>query len=185
MVNIESVVSICLGIGLAASVGFRVFLPLFAISVASYFNFLELNESWLWLGSVSSLIILGVATMVEILAYFIPYVDNLLDSIAVPLAAIAGTMVMLSTLSNFSPEITWTLAIIAGGGTAAVISGSSSATRLTSTVTTGGFGNPVVSFIETGTAIVMSFISIVLPIVAVVLVILIFLIIFRVYKKFT
>jgi hypothetical protein len=184
-VNIESILSICLGIGLAASAGFRVFLPLFALSMAGYFNFLELNESWIWLGSLSSMIILGVATMVEIVAYIIPYVDNLLDSIAVPLAALAGTIVVLSTLVNFSPEITWALAIIAGGGTAAVISGSSGATRLTSTATTGGIGNPVVSFIETGTAIVMSFISIVLPIVAIILVLLIFLIIFRVYKKFT
>jgi len=85
--NLESIISICLGIGLAASVGFRLFLPLFALSLASYFNILELNESWQWIGSLSAFLILGVATMVEIFAYFIPYVDNLLDSIAVPLAA--------------------------------------------------------------------------------------------------
>ncbi|MGZ0017389.1 DUF4126 domain-containing protein [Yeosuana sp. AK3] len=183
--NFESIISICLGIGLAASVGFRLFLPLFALSLASYFNILELNESWQWIGSLSALLILGVATIVEIFAYFIPYVDNLLDSIAVPLAALAGTMIMLSTVADLSPEITWALAIIAGGGTAAAIAGTSSAARLTSTVTTGGIGNPVISTVETGTSILMSLVSIIFPVLAIILVLVIFLIIFKFYKKFT
>ena len=182
--DVESILSICLGIGLAASVGFRVFVPLFVLSLASHFNVLEINESWQWIGSVSALIILGVATIVEIFAYFIPYVDNLLDSIAVPLAAVAGTVIMLSTVVHLSPEITWALAIIAGGGTAAAISSTSSATRLTSTVTTAGIGNPVVSTIETITAFIMSVISIVVPILAVILVVFILFIVFKFYKKF-
>jgi len=182
--SLETVISICLGIGLAASVGFRVFLPLFALSLASYLNVLELNESWIWIGDLSALIILGVATIVEIFAYFIPYIDNLLDSMAVPLAALAGTLIMVSTLVGLSPEITWALAIIAGGGTAAAIAGTSSATRLTSTVTTGGIGNPVISTVETGTAVVLSIVSIVLPVFAIILVLIILLIIFRLFKKF-
>lgn len=134
---------------MAASVGFRVFLPLFALSLASYFNIWQLNENWEWIGGITALIILGVATIVEIFAYYIPYVDNLLDSIAVPLAAIAGTAVMVSTVADLSPEITWALAIIAGGGTAAAISGASGATRLASTASTAGVGNPIVSTVET------------------------------------
>ncbi len=126
----DTILSIFLGIGLAASVGFRVFLPLFALSLASYFGIWELNESWQWIGSLAAVITLGVATVVEIFAYYIPYVDNLLDSIAIPLAAIAGTAVMVSTVADLSPVITWSLAIIAGGGTATAISGASSATRL-------------------------------------------------------
>lgn len=182
--TIETIISICLGVGLAASVGFRVFLPLFALSLAAYFDVWELNESWQWIGSKAALITLGVATLVEIFAYFIPYVDNLLDSITVPLAALAGTAVMVSTVADLSPVITWSLAIIAGGGTAAAIAGSSSTTRLASTATTGGLANPVVSTIETGTSVVMSVVSIFMPIVAIVLVIILLFIIFRVYKKF-
>ncbi|WP_338358430.1 DUF4126 domain-containing protein [Yeosuana marina] len=182
--NIETIISICLGIGLAASAGFRVFLPLFALSLSAYFNVLEINESWQWLGSLSAVIILGVATLVEIVAYFIPFIDNLLDSIAVALAAFAGTIVMLSTIVDLSPEITWTLAIIAGGGTAAIISGTSSVTRLASTATTGGVGNPVVSTVETGTSIIMSIVSLFLPVLAFILVIFLLVITFRLYKKF-
>jgi hypothetical protein len=179
----ETVISIFLGIGLAASVGFRVFLPLFALSLASFFDVWELNESWQWVGSLSALIVFGVATLVEIFAYYIPYIDNLLDSIAIPLAAIAGTAVMVSTVADLSPVVTWALAIIAGGGTASVIAGSSGATRLASTTTTGVLGNPIVSTVETGTSILLSVASIFLPILGFVLVIIIVFIIFRIYKK--
>ena len=182
--TIETIISICLGIGLSASVGFRVFLPLFALSLASYFDVWQLNDSWQWIGSTAALVTLGVATLVEIFAYFIPYIDNLLDSIAVPLAALAGTAIMLSTVADLSPVITWSLAIIAGGGTAAAVAGTSSATRLTSTVTTGGIGNPVVSVLETGTSIVMSIISIFLPILAAFLALIILFIVYKLYNKF-
>jgi Kef-type K+ transport system membrane component KefB len=179
----ETIISIFLGIGLAASVGFRVFLPLFALSFASYFNIWQLNENWEWIGGITALIILGVATIVEIFAYYIPYVDNLLDSIAVPLATIAGTAVMVSTVADLSPEITWALAIIAGGGTAAAISGASGATRLASTASTAGVGNPIVSTVETGTSVMMTIASIFVPILGFVLVLIVVYIIFKIYKK--
>ena len=185
LMTLETIISICLGIGLSASVGFRVFLPLFALSLAAYFNVWQLNDSWQWIGGTTALITLGVATIVEIFAYFIPYVDNLLDTISVPLAALAGTAVMLSTVSDLSPVVTWALAIIAGGGTAAAISGTSSATRITSTATTGGVANPIVSTIETGTSLVMSVVSIFLPLLAFVFVLIVFFIIFKLYKKFS
>ena len=181
--NSETIISIFLGVGLAASVGFRVFLPLFALSLASYFGVWELNESWQWIGSIAALITLGVATLAEIFAYFIPWVDNLLDSIAIPLAAIAGTAVMVSTVANLDPVVTWSLAIIAGGGTATAIKGAGASTRLASTVTTGGVANPLVSTVETGTAVVVTTASIFAPILAAFLVIVILVFIFIIYRR--
>ncbi len=179
----ETIISIFLGVGLAASVGFRVFLPLFALSLAAYFDVWELNESWRWIGSLAAVITLGVAMLVEIFAYFIPWVDNLLDSIAVPLAAIAGTAVMVSTVADLDPVVTWALAIIAGGGTATAIKGAGATGRLASTASTGGLANPLVATVETGTAMVVSTASIFAPILAAVLVIIILAIIFSIYRK--
>lgn len=181
--TIESILSIFLGIGLAASVGFRVFLPLFVLSLAAYFNVWELNESWLWIGSITAVITLGIATLVEIVAYYIPVVDNLLDTVAIPLATFAGIAVMVSTVADLSPVVTWALAIIAGGGTAAAVKSSASATRLGSTVSTAGLGNPLVSTIETGTSVILSIVSVFLPILAIILVVFIFYIVFKLYKK--
>ena len=182
--NPDTIFSILIGIGLAASVGFRIFVPLFALSIAAYFNVIPLNENWEWVGSSSAIITLGIATIIEIAAYLIPWLDNLLDSIAIPLAAIAGTAVMVSTVADLDPVITWALAIIAGGGTATAIKTSTSTTRLASSATTAGIANPIVSTVETGTSIIMSLLSIVFPILAVILVLIIFWTLFKVFKLF-
>jgi Domain of unknown function (DUF4126) len=182
--GIETVLSIFLGIGLASASGFRVFLPLFALSLASYFKVWELNESWLWIGSIPALVTLGIATFAEIFAYYIPFVDNLLDTIAAPLAAIAGTVVMASTVVDISPMMTWALALIAGGGTATAMQGMTTVTRLASSVKTAGIGNPVVASAETGTAIGMSALSIFMPIVAIVIVVIVFILVFWLIRKF-
>ena len=179
----DAIISIFLGVGLAASAGFRVFLPLFALSLANYFGLWQLNDSWQWIGSLAAVLTLGVATLVEIFGYFIPWVDNLLDSIAIPLAGIAGTAAMVSTMVDLDPVVTWSLAIIAGGGTAAAIKGANATGRLTSSATTGGLANPVVSTVETGTAVTMATASIFSPILAVVLVIIVLVIIFRIYRR--
>lgn len=179
----ETILSIFLGIGLAASVGFRIFLPLFALSLASYFGVWDLNDSWQWIGSLAAVLTLGIATIVEIFAYFIPLVDNLLDSVAVPLAAIAGTAVMVSTVANLDPVTTWSLAIIAGGGTATAIKGAGATGRLASTTTTGGLANPLVATVETGTAVVVTAASIFAPILAAILVCIILFVIFRIYRS--
>jgi hypothetical protein len=128
--NIEVIYSIFLGIGLAASVGFRIFLPLLLLSIAGFYNVIPLTENWEWIGSITAIITLGFATLIEIVGYYIPWVDNLLDTIALPLTAVAGTIVMLVTVAELDPVISWTLAIIAGGGTATAIQGGTSSLQL-------------------------------------------------------
>lgn len=180
---IETIISICLGIGLAASAGFRVFVPLFVLSLATHYGYVPVGESFSWIGSTTAIICLGIATVVEVLAYYIPFVDNLLDTLAVPLATVAGTVVMASTLIDLDPMITWGLAIIAGGGTAAAINTATAATRATSTATTGGLGNPIVSTTETATASFVSITSIFLPVLAFVMVLFIFFVGIKLFRK--
>lgn len=179
----EIIISICLGVGLAAAVGFRVFLPLLVLSLAGYYDVIPLNESWEWAGSLTAVVVMAIATLIELFGYYIPWVDNILDSIAIPLATVAGTAVMVATVSDLSPVVTWALAIIAGGGTATAIKGNASALRLTSSATTGGLANPVVATVETGTSVVMSIASIFLPVLAFIFVLAIFFGIFKFYKK--
>lgn len=163
--SIELIISIILGFSLAAAAGFRVFIPLLVLSLSAHFGWFPVNDSWGWVGSTAALWLLGVASVVEIFAYFIPYVDNVLDTISVPLAGIAGSLLMLATMGDVNPAFAWALAIIAGGGAAAVISGTTGATRLTSTATTGGIANPVVAAAETGAATAVSVASIFSPII--------------------
>ncbi|SHI33011.1 DUF4126 domain-containing protein [Aquimarina spongiae] len=179
----EIILSICLGVGLAAAVGFRVFLPLLVLSLAGHYNIIPLNQSWEWVGSTLSIWVLVIATLVEIFGYFIPWFDNILDTLAIPLAAVAGTAVMVSTVADLNPVITWALAIIAGGGTAATVKSTMGATRLTSTATTGGVANPAVAAVETGTAAVMSTASIFVAPLAIIMLLLLILGFRKIYKK--
>lgn len=181
----STIMSFFLGIGLAASAGFRVFLPLFALSLGAHFgaDVLNLNESWQWVGSWPAMITLGVATLIEIAAYYIPVVDNLLDSIAIPLAAIAGTVLMASTLLDMGEVATWALAIIAGGGTAAAVSGTTATTRAISTGTTAGTGNFLVTTGETAASSVLSITSFIWAPLAFVLVVITLYLVYRLWKK--
>ncbi|HEY7535638.1 MAG TPA: DUF4126 domain-containing protein [Thermodesulfobacteriota bacterium] len=166
----DTLLSICLGIGLSAACGFRVFLPLLIMSIASLTGLITLSPSFEWIGTYPALVSFGTASILEISAYYIPWLDNILDTVATPTAFIAGTVVMASTVADMSPFIKWTLALIVGGGVAGSIQGFTSLTRITSSVTTGGLGNPVLSTLEAGGSTVLSILSITLPILAGILV---------------
>ena len=160
------IISAFIGIGLAAATGFRVFMPMFAVSLASYLGWIPMNESFEWLAGLPTLITTGIAMVAEILAYYIPFIDHLLDTISVPLATIAGSVMFASQFADIGTFPQWALALIAGGGTAAAISSGFAGTRAASTATTGGLGNSVVATTETAGAGIMSFLALVAPVIA-------------------
>lgn len=164
----EVVLSIAIGISLAAACGFRVFVPLFIVSLCSYFDIgVEwLGEDFAWMGQLPALLSFGIASLLELAGYYLPVVDNFLDSIAIPLAAVAGTLVSMSTMVELDPLLKWSIALIAGGGLAGVIKGLGAKTRLISTATTAGLGNPAVSTAETGAAIFVSLLAWFIPLMA-------------------
>ena len=183
-INMETISAIALGIGLSASTGFRVFIPLLVAGLASHFGMLPLGESFAWMGSLPALICFGVAAVVEVLAYYIPFVDNLVDSIATPLAVGAGTLLMTSVFPADNEWMKWVLGFVVGGGAAATIQSGSAITRLLSSKFTAGVGNPVVSTGESVAATGFSLLSLVVPIlVAVILIIFIVVILRLVYRK--
>lgn len=144
----ETLLSVCLGVGLAAACGFRIFVPLLVISVASYSGHLTLASGFEWIGSYPAVISFAVATGLEVAAYYVPWVDHALDTAAAPVAVIAGTVVAASMVSDMSPWLKWTMAAIAGGGAAGLVQAGTMLLRGASTLTTGGFGNPLVATVE-------------------------------------
>jgi hypothetical protein len=167
----ELVLSIALGVGLAAAVGLRIFLPLLVASVAAYTGHLHLNESFAWLGTLPALVMLSVAATVEIAAYYIPGVDNALDVVATPAAFIAGTIVAAAVMVDLPPLVKWATALIAGGGAAGLTQGITALLRAKSTALTGGIGNPVVATAELGGALLVSLLAVLVPLVAIALVV--------------
>ena len=162
---IETILSLCIGIGLSAACGFRVFVPLLVMSVASLTGLFEPMKGFEWLAMPSVCIGLTVATVCEIGAYYIPWVDNALDSISTPAAMIAGTLTTMAvSTGEMSPFASWAAAIIVGGGTASAVQLSTVAVRGLSTATTGGIANPLVSTTEWISALLISVLSFFVPV---------------------
>jgi hypothetical protein len=168
-----------IGVGLSATCGFRIFVPLLGMSIAHHAGYITLSHGFEWIGSWPATIAFGVAMIIEVIAYYIPWVDNLLDTIATPAAVVAGTITTASMIGDLSPMLQWPLALIAGGGVAGLIQGSTVLARGTSSATTAGLGNPLVSTGELIVSIIGTVVSIVLPVLAIILVALIAVMAFR------
>lgn len=166
----ETLLGIALGIGLAAACGFRVFVPLLVMSLAALSGHLSLSQGFEWIGSPVACLVFAVATLLEVGAYWIPWLDNLLDTAAAPAAVVAGIVVTAATVSDMSPLLSWSLAIIAGGGAAAVVQTATSLARGASTLMTGGLANPLFSTAEAGVSALLASLAVLAPLVAVVVV---------------
>src|SRR5215468_3240086 len=162
--------SVVLGVGLAAATGFRVFLPMLIMSGAAYTGHLQLDNSFAWLATPSALTMLGVA-VAEILAYYVPGVDNLLDALATPAAFVAGTVVSAAVITDLPPMVKWTAAVIAGGGMAGIMQGMTAILRAKSTVLTGGLGNSLIATAQLVGSLLVSLLTLAAPLAALALVV--------------
>ena len=171
---LSTLTAIALGIGLSAAVGFRIFVPFTVMSVAALTGNLQLTPGFAWIGTWPALILFATATVLEIGAYYIPWLDNALDTVATPAAVIAGAVVTASVVGDISPMLRWVLAIIAGGGVAGAVQTGTTLLRVGSTATTGGVGNPVINTAEIASSFSLSVVTVVLPLLALAAVITLF-----------
>ena len=168
----ELALSIALGVGLSAACGFRVFVPFTIMSIAAIGGYLHLSPDFAWIGTYPALLAFSTATVFEIMAYYVPWLDHLLDTLAAPAAVVAGAVATASVVTGMSPMLQWSTAIIAGGGVAAVFQASTTVLRGVSTLTTGGLGNFFVATAELIGSIALSLLALALPWLALLLLIL-------------
>ncbi len=167
--HIEIAVAIVTGIGLSAACGFRIFLPLLALNLASMFGYIGLAPGFEWIAGFPVTVAFSLATTLEVVAYYVPWLDNVMDTIASPVSVIAGTIATASLITDMPPSLKWTISIIAGGGIAGLLQGATVALRAKSSLFTGGLGNFAVASLELVASAIVSILSILLPIVAFVL----------------
>jgi hypothetical protein len=166
----ETLLGLVVGIGLSAACGFRVFVPLLGMSIASLMGYLSLSSGFEWIGSWPALIAFATATLLEVGAYYIPWLDHLMDTVATPAAIVAGSIVTASMIGHVSPFLKWSLAIIAGGGVAGAVQSGTVALRGLLTSTTGGLGNFLLATTELFGSVLTTVFAILIPIVCFVLV---------------
>jgi hypothetical protein len=169
----DMVLAVVMGVALSAACGFRVFVPVLIAAVAVRTGDVHVAQSFQWIGSTPALVLLSVATGLEMLGYCVPWVDHGLDALMTPAAVVAGTLLTASFITGMSPMFHWTLAVIAGGGAAAAVQLATVGVRAVSTATTGGLANPIVSAVETTTSFVVAILAIAAPFVGIALVMLV------------
>ncbi len=179
----EELLALMIGVGLSAACGFRVFVPLLVLSLAANTGHVELSETFMWIGEPTASAAFGVATALEIGAYYIPWLDNLLDTAAAPCAVVAGVIATGSMTQDMSPLMSWSVAIIAGGGTSALVQFGTTITRQISTLTTGGLGNPVIATAELGGSLFMAVLAILFPVLAAAAVVTLMILTYRAFRR--
>lgn len=168
--NMETILAIITGIGLSAACGFRIFVPLLAMCLAAKFGYLSLAPGFEWIGGNYALVTFASATVLEVIAYYVPWLDNVMDAIASPVSILAGTIATASVITDLPPSLKWMLAIIAGGGVAGLLQGATTALRAKSSLFSGGLGNPIISTLELVVAAIIALLAIILPILGFILV---------------
>ncbi|MCB1309162.1 MAG: DUF4126 domain-containing protein [Leptospiraceae bacterium] len=167
--TLEFLQAFILGVSLAAACGFRVFVPPFIVSVAALLNWIPMADSFAWLDTPEAAIALGLATIIEVIAYYIPWLDNLLDILATPVALVAGTIMLAAQLTELDPVWTWSIAAIVGGGSAGIVQILTVLFRTLSSTLTGGLGNPFISTAEGFLSLASGVLAIVSPYIALIL----------------
>lgn len=183
MSELDLGLSIALGVGLAAATGLRLFLPMLVVSVAAYSGHLPLSENFAWLATPAALVLLSVAALAEILAYYIPGLDNLLDTLATPAAFVAGTIIAAAVITDLPPMVKWAAAIIAGGGIAGLTQTTSAVLRAKSTVLTGTLGNPAIATAEVGGSLLVSLMALMAPLLTLVVIVVLLWLGFRWFRQ--
>jgi len=157
---------LAMGFALAASVGVRAFLPLFVAGILARQGYLALGPSFQWMESTPALIVFGSALAFEILADKVPLLDHMLDASGAFVKPVAGTILAASLFTQLDPLVAATLGLVTGGTVAGVVHAAKSLTRVVSTSTTAGLGNPFLSFAEDAAATVGIVLAFLVPILA-------------------
>ena len=97
------------GVALSAAVGFRIFVPFLVAGIAVKLGALHVAPDFAWLSSWPALAVFVVASVTEVLAYYIPVVDHALDVIGSPAAVIAGTLLTASMVVGMDEWLRWRL----------------------------------------------------------------------------
>ena len=154
------------GVCLSAACGFRTFIPLLAVGLASHFGLVPMDSQYGWLSSATGLVALGTAAAFEVGGYYIPIVDHALDVIATPLATAAGALAMFTSIGSDHGLMGWLLALLIGGGVSSAVQITTVKARAISTGATAGLANPLVATGELAGAATLSAVAVFLPMVA-------------------
>jgi hypothetical protein len=163
---VDVLLGIVAGLALSTAAGLRVFVPLLLTGLAARLGYLGLAPGMAWIGSDMAVLAFATATVLEVGAYYVPWLDNLLDAVGAPAAVAAGVVTTAAVTPELPPFLRWALAILAGGGTAGLVQAGTALVRLKSSLLTAGIANPAVATGELAGAVALSVLAVLAPFLA-------------------
>lgn len=154
-----------LAYALTTTAGLRGFLTLLAAAIAIHLGWLHVTPAFAWLGSNGSMIVLSVFTLLEFAADKIPAVDHAMHVLHTAVRPVAAAMLVGGTVhTDNTAELSFLMGL--GALNALLVHGTSVTARGASTLTTGGFANIVLSFLEDAIAVGGVLLALIKPILA-------------------
>lgn len=162
----ELLLNIFSAFGLSASAGLNAYIPLFIVGLlAHYTDLIHLQKPWDTLANPWILILLGVLLIIEMLADKVPAVNHINDLIQTIVRPVAGAIAFAASanvITDVHPVLALACGLLVAGS---VHAAKALAVRPAVTATTGGAGNVPVSILEDIVSTVVSFLSILLPVI--------------------
>jgi hypothetical protein len=176
---VDPLLGIPVGLALSTAAGLRVFIPLLITSLAARSGYLALTPSMSWIASDAALVAFVTAAIMEVGAYYVPWLDNVADAIATPAAITVGIIEMAAVTPDLPPLLRWTVAVIAGGGVAGFAQLATTLLRFKSSTLTAGTGNPIVATAELVGSLAIAVLALLAPLVAAVFVLILLIVLAR------
>jgi hypothetical protein len=162
--------SVLAAFGLSGAAGLNPWLPLFVSALLHRLDVVELGAPFDDLSSTGWLVALGTLMSLDFVGDKVPVVDHALHAIGTVIAPASGAVLFIGE-TGLETDIPSLAALALGAVTAGSIHLARASARPASTATTGGLGNPVLSFVEDVGSAVLTAIAFVLPLLAVLLLI--------------
>jgi precorrin-3B methylase len=163
---VEIITNILSAFGLSSSAGLNAYLPLLIVALTARFtNWLTLRSPWDTLESPWVIGTLLVLLLIEFFADKTPAINHVNDVVQTFVRPAAGAILFAAStdvVSDVDPVVALILGLLTAG---TVHAAKSVVVRPAVTATTGGAANPIVGLAEDFTAISVSLVAILLPVI--------------------
>lgn len=157
--------SIFSAFGLSASAGLNAYIPLLIVALlAKFTDLIKLSKPWDALTSWWVIGLLAILSAIEFFADKFPAVNHVNDAIQTVVRPAAGAIIFAASaqvITDVHPVLSLALGLLVAGSVHTV---KSVAVRPVITATTGGAANVPVSILEDFISTVLSFLSVVVPV---------------------
>jgi len=154
---------ILIGLGLSAASGFRLFVPFAILSIFSISGIYNTTSTPYIFSSDLFLVIFIILSVSEVVLFYNPWIDNMLDLISTPASIFSGIILTYFVLYDTEIYLRLLISVILGGLVSLNVQLLTVKARSSTSIFSKGNGNQIVSTIENISSIFISILVLKFP----------------------